>query len=141
MFPTVREINIKVSAANRFAPYGILARELDGQVDGGSNKGTYLELGAGPSWPIGGSKATIGIPIKVGLSVNDYYELGNKDKRFGFLDIGALVTLPLGGISSGFGSWNVHGGAEYLKFGDTTKAFNGGDGSKVVGSVGIGLSY
>ena len=151
MFRTVREINLKVSAANRIAPYGIVAFELcrrqatracvNGQADGGSHEGTYLELGAGPSWSIGCSKCVAAIPLKLGLSLSDYYELGAKDNKFGFFDIGALFTLPLGVISSGFGSWNVHGGADYFKFGDTTKAFNGGDGSKVIGSVGIGLSY
>lgn len=139
MFPTVQEINVRVSVANRFAPYGILAHELDRQADGGSNQGTYLELGAGPGWPIW--KARVAIPVKLGLSVSDYYELGAKDHTFGFFDIGALVTVPLGVIPSGFGAWNVHGGADYLRFGDTTKAFNGGERSKAIGSVGIGLSY
>lgn len=140
VFPTVREINFKVSAASWVAPYGILAVELDRQADGGSNEGTYLELGAGPSWSIGGSRWRVAIPLKLGLSLKDYYELGAKDNRFGFFDIGGLLTVPLG-LPSGFGSWNLHGGVDALRFGDTTKAFNGGERSKVVASGGIGLSY
>jgi hypothetical protein len=141
MFRTVREVNLKVSDASRFAPYGILAKELDGQADGGSNEGTYLELGAGPSWPIGCSTCTVALPLRLGLSLNDYYELGGRDYKFGFFDIGALFTLPLGVIPSGYGSWNLHGGVDFLALGDMTKAFNSGDGSKVIGSVGVGLSY
>ena len=37
-----------------------------------ANKGTYLELGAGPNWPMG--TATLAIPVSVGLSLKDYYE-------------------------------------------------------------------
>lgn len=140
LFPTVREVNFKVSAANWVAPYGILAVELDRQADGGSNEGTYLELGAGPNWSIGGSRWRVAIPLKLGLSLKDYYELGAKDHRFGFFDIGGLLTVPLG-VPSGFGSWNLHGGVDALRFGDTTRAFNGGERSKVVASGGIGLSY
>lgn len=40
-----------------------------------------------------------------------------------------------------FGAWNVHGGVEYQALGETTKVFNGGDGSKIIGTFGIGFSY
>jgi hypothetical protein len=40
-----------------------------------------------------------------------------------------------------FGAWNVHGGVEFQALGDTTEAINAGDGSKVIGSFGFGLSY
>ena len=39
------------------------------QADGGSELGTYLELGVGPSWAIADGKATVAIPIKLGLSL------------------------------------------------------------------------
>ena len=39
------------------------------------------------------------------------------------------------------GSWNVHGGFEFLSLGDTPEAFNGGDRQKLIGSIGIGFSY
>jgi Bacterial protein of unknown function (Gcw_chp) len=143
MFGTVREINFKVSMANRIAPYGILAFEVDGQADGGSNEGTYLELGIGPNWPLGGN-VTVTIPVKLGLSLNDYYENPStgEDDSFGFFDIGALFTLPLSFVPSRFGSWNIHGGLDVFTFGDTTKEFNpGGDRSRVIYSGGLGLTY
>ena len=86
--------------------------------------------------------------MKVGLSLADYYELNTGtadapvfvDNRFGYFSIAGLVTVPLGGTTR-FGAWNLHGGVEFQALGDTTKAFNGGDGQRVIGSVGIGFSY
>jgi hypothetical protein len=144
MFNTVKEIAFRVSKSHLLAPYGLLAFELDddGQADGGLNKGTYLELGVGPSWPLAGGKATLTVPVKLGLSLKDYYEGFDGDSKFGFLDVGALVTVPLSKIPSQFGSWNIHGGVDIYAFGDTTKdKFNEGDGSKVVPVIGIGLTY
>ena len=68
--------------------------ELSGQADGGSEEGTYVELGVGPSWPLGGKGVTIGIPVKLGLSLQDYYEADGEDNKFGYFDIGALFTVP-----------------------------------------------
>lgn len=147
MFSTVKEVQFKVSKAHLLAPYAFLARELGGdtpglyQADGGLKKGTYLELGVGPSWALGSSKLTLAVPVKLGMSLSNYYETADGDATFGFFDIGGLVTVPLSGIPSQYGSWNIHGGADVLVFGDTTKAFNAGDKSKVVGLFGIGFSY
>jgi hypothetical protein len=56
MFKTVKEISFKVAHANKAATYALVAFEIggdsSGQADAGSELGTYLELGAGPSWPI-----------------------------------------------------------------------------------------
>jgi hypothetical protein len=55
LFGTVKEISFKLSVddsgvlgAAAVKPYALLARELDGQADGGAEEGTYLELGIGP---------------------------------------------------------------------------------------------
>jgi hypothetical protein len=141
-FGTVQELSFKVTSAQMLAPYGLLAFELDGAADGGSS-GTYLELGVGPSFALTAAEdgPTVTIPVKLGLSLNDYYEGPTGDEAFGFFDIGALITMPIKAISPAYGSWNFHAGADLLLFGDTTKAFNNGDGSKLVGLIGIGLSY
>ena len=91
-FGTVHEIAFKGAVPHKVAPYVLLAQEL-GNVgaDGGANKGTYLELGVGPSWPLAGGKATVAIPVKLGLSAHNYYELNGEDHKFGFLDVGALA--------------------------------------------------
>jgi hypothetical protein len=149
MFNTVKEFQLKVSKAHMLAPYGFLAMELteDGHADAGTHKGTYLELGVGPSWPLVAGGPTLAIPVKLGLSLKDYYEdaTGN-DSKFGFFDVGGLITLPLKGIPSRFGAWNIHGGLDFLFLGDTPKLFNvNKDGEqkdkKVVGLFGIGVTY
>lgn len=141
MFNTVKELSLKLAQASRINPYAVVAMELgEFGADGGENKGTYLELGVGPTFPLG-SKASLAIPVKLGLSLSDYYELEGTDNKFGYLDIGALVTVPLTGVPSQFGSWNIHGGVDVLTFGDTTKALNAGDKNKVIGLVGVGVTY
>jgi uncharacterized protein (TIGR02001 family) len=149
-FSTVKEIMFKVSVDDSgslgkaaFKPYVIYAFEIDtapgtGQADGGTNAGKYLELGVAPGYS--SSKFSLAAPIKVGLSAGDYYELAGTDNKFGYLSIAGIVTVPLGGTTS-FGAWNVHVGGEYQKLGDTTKSFNGGEGSQFIGSVGVGFSY
>jgi hypothetical protein len=117
-----------------------------GQADGGSKAGRYLELGVAPGYT--GSRASLSVPVKVGISLSNYYELNIgttadpvfEDNKFGYFSVAALVTVPLGG-TTGFGAWNLHGGVEYQALGDTTKAFNGSDRSRVIGAVGIGFSY
>jgi hypothetical protein len=157
-FTTVKEIAFRFGVddtsylgAAALKPYALVALEFDtaqgvGQADGGAEAGSYLELGVAPGygWP----RASLAVPVKLGISLADYYELNTGtadapvfvDNRFGFFSIGGLVTVPLGGTTS-FGSWNLHGGVEFQALGDTTEALNGGDGSRVVGSIGVGFSY
>jgi len=151
-FSTVKEILLKVSSGSKYAPYGLIAFELDtapgkGQADGGQNGGTYMELGVGPSYPLG-ARATLTVPFKLGFSLSDYYESPNdgNDNNFGFVDIGGLVTVPISKVSSNYGNWNVHFGIDYFHLGETTHSFNKDvdddtSPSKFVALVGIGLSY
>jgi hypothetical protein len=150
MFTTVKEIAFKLGVDDTaylgkaaVKPYVLIAQEFDtgvaqGQADGGDNAGTYLELGVSPGYAA--SKASIAFPIKVGLSLSDYYELAGVDNKFGFFSIAGIVTVPLGGTTS-FGSWNIHGGVEYQALGTTTEFFNGGESNQVIGSIGFGFSY
>jgi hypothetical protein len=143
-FGTVKEISLKLSQASKYSPYALVAFELSGQADAGSEKGTYGEFGVAPSWPVGGGKATLAIPVKLGLSLKNYYEGPSGDSMFGYFDIGALVTAPLTGIDSKFGSWNVHGSVDFLYFGgdeSTTRAFNNGDAGQAIVMGGIGFTY
>jgi hypothetical protein len=160
-FDTVNELSFKVAQTSRIAPYGIIAFEMgEGTADAGKTDderygaGTYLELGVGPAFPLGMSSATVTFPIKLGMSLSDYYEYptltdpdtledhvdAGEDKKFGFFDIGALVTMPLP-VPSRFGSWNVHGGVDFLMLGDTTEALNNNESTKFTGLFGIGVSY
>jgi hypothetical protein len=153
-FTTVKEIMFKLAMDDSgmlgkaaVKPYVVVAREFDtdvatGQADGGENAGTYLELGIAPGYAA--SKASIAFPIKVGLSLSDYYELLGEDEKFGFFSIAGIVTIPLGGTTS-FGAWNIHGGVEYQRLGDMTAAINfdddGPKNNQIIGSIGFGFSY
>ena len=151
-FTTVKEIMFKYALDDSgylgkaaVKPYLAIAQEFDtdiatGQADGGANAGTYMEIGFAPGYAA--SRASIAFPIKVGLSLSDYYEnpLTGEDSKFGYFSIAGIVTVPLGGTTS-FGSWNIHGGVEYQALGDTTKFFNGDEGNQVIGSFGLGFSY
>jgi len=152
MFTTVKEIMFKLGVDDSaglgkaaLKPYVIFAFEMatdehEGQADGGLEPGKYLELGISPGYA--GSKAGIAFPIKVGLSMGDYYEHPEtgEDNTFGYFSIAGIVTVPFGGTTK-FGAWNVHFGAEYQKLGETTKFFNGDESSQFIGSVGFGFSY
>jgi hypothetical protein len=149
-FSTVKELSFKVATSDSdvtggivLHPYALVAFELDtapglGQADGGPNAGTYLEIGGAPGWA--DAPLAVTFPIKIGLSLNNYYELAGVDHQFGFLSLGAMASVPLG-RSSNYGTWNIHGGFEFLSLGDTPEAFNAGEQQKLVGSVGIGFSY
>ena len=143
MFTSVKELSFKAStdaAMPRGAslkPYALVAFELDtkpgiGQVDGGFKAGRYLELGATPGLSL--RRIGVAAPVKVGLSLGNYYELSGKDHAFGFASIAGIATLPL------TRNLNVHGGVEYQRLGTTTKTFNGGEASKTIASVGVGLT-
>ncbi len=148
MFTTVKEISVKASVDRALRgraalnPYALAAFELDtkpgiGQLDGGFKAGRYLELGAAPGYSL--RRVGVAVPVKVGLSLGNYYELAGKDHRFGFVSVAGIATLPLT-RSASVGSWNVHGGVEYQRLGATTKAFNAGEASKTIASIGIGFS-
>jgi hypothetical protein len=138
-FANVREVSVKVGAAVRGTrPYALVAFELEGQADGGVTKGRYLELGAAPGTTVAG--VAVAVPVRVGLSLDGYYEGLRGDERFGFFSVGATVTVPLSSSGSRYGSWNVHGGADYVRLGDSN-ALRLGDNTKVVVSAGIGFTY
>ena len=148
MFTMVKEVSIRASrdraSLGRVAlkPYALAAFELDtqpgiGQLDGGFKAGRYLELGAAPGYSV--RRLGVAAPVKVGLSLGNYYELAGKDHAFGFVSIAGVATLPLT-RSTRAGSLDLHGGVEFQHLGATTKAFNGGDPSKTIASIGVGFS-
>ena len=147
LWHNVQELAVKVSFDDSGAlgkgalkPYGLVAFELgDGSADGGTDKGTYVELGIAPGYSA--AKASVAFPIKVGLSAKDYYEFGTgSDSKFGYFSVAGIATVPMNS------HWNVHGGVELQVFGDNLKNYNGfGDAGdrKYTGiaSIGIGFSY
>ena len=156
-FNNVKELMVKFGADDSSAlgnaalhPWVIAAFEFDAdnghQVDGGSKAGKYLELGVSPGYSA--SVASVAVPVKVGLSMADYYELNEGtrlrpnfvDHTFGYLSIAGIVTVPIRGTTS-YGTWNVHAGVEYQHLGTTTEAFNNGKANKGIVSAGLGFTY
>lgn len=146
LFAHVKELAFKLAVDDSAAlgkgalkPYAVVAFELsdDGQADAGAAKGTYVELGVAPGYA--GSRASLAIPVKIGLSASDYYEFGTgSDSKFGYFSIGGIVTVP-------FGKANIHGGVEFQTFGDNVKAYNGfgddGGGPATIASIGVGFAF
>ena len=135
------------------APYGVLAFEMGDRRTRPTAAPTRAPISSSASVRAGrcGGAATLAVPVKVGMSLSDYYEgPSGDDTTFGFFDIGGLVTVPLTGVPSQFGSWNFHAGADLLYFpGDDDgllrllNANDDGDprSSRVVGLFGIGVTY
>lgn len=143
-FKTVHELAGVLAvddSANAFplSPKVVLAFELgDGQADGGSDKGVYLELGVKPGIKLA-PKATLLIPVKLGMSLKDYYEGALGNDRFGFFSGGLQLSVPA--ISGKSGSLEVHGGIEFQRFGDNLRALNEGDAVKPIGLIGFTYTY
>ena len=142
LFAHVKELAAKVSIDDSAAlgkgalkPYALVAFELDdhGQADAGHHNGTYVELGVAPGYA--GSRASLAVPVKVGLSGHNYYEFGTgTDPKFGYFSIGGIVTVPMGAHA------NIHFGGEFQAFGDTVKDYNGQD-SAGLASIGLGFAF
>lgn len=143
-FATVKELAGVLAvddSASAFplSPKAVVAFELgDGQADGGSEKGTYLELGIRPGIKLA-PKLTLFIPVKTGLSLNKYYEGAVGDDTFGYFDTGLQLSVPA--VSGRAGTLEVHGGVDFYRLGDSMRALNGGDAFKPIGLVGFTFTH
>lgn len=122
------------------APRAIVAFELSGQADGGRGKGTYAELGIRPAVPLIKARypVTLALPVRVGLSLRDYYEGVNGNDTFGFASSGLVASVPLTirGVT-----WDFHGGVDLMWLGDNMALLNGEDHFKAMGIIGVTLTY
>lgn len=111
-FDRVHEIAIKGSFPHMLAPYGMIAFEF-----AEDDPGTYLELGVGPSWPLGDTEggATLTVPVKLGFGLKNYYDDG---AAFGYFSVGGTVAYPVNDVVS------VKGGVEVLSLGEGAEASN-----------------
>jgi len=145
LFDTVNELDFGLSYDHMLAPYLTLAFELDdeGQADGGEQAGSYLELGVGPTFPLLETGLEVEVPVRLGMSLSNYYEnpATGDDDKFGFLSIGAAISVPLPRVPSRYGSWDFHASGDVLFLGETTEIINDGDNVQGVMVIGIGISY
>lgn len=148
VFGTVNELAAVLayddsSSAFPLSPSATVAFELRGQADGGEKKGTYLELGIGPELTLIDAArypVTLAVPVKLGMSLKDYYEGPTGSNRFGFFDIGGRASVPLAFLN-GRSTWEVHGGVNVLWLGDNLRALNNGDRVKPIGVIGMSVTY
>lgn len=128
-------------------PSLLVAIETQGQGDLGARRGTYLQIGIEPSITLGGGDAsedatpiTLSFPLAVGLSLGDYYERPSdgRDSSFGFVDLGAVISAPLGFLP---GAWEGNLGVHLLFLGDATREMNGGDGTQPIVSLGFSTAF
>jgi hypothetical protein len=145
VFKTVNELAAVVAyddSGSKFplSPKATVAFELSGQADGGANQGTYLELGIRPAVKLidGKYPLSLAMPVKIGLSLKDYYEGVSGDSTFGYFDTGAVASVA---VALGKTTLDIHGGIDLLWLGDTTKRMNSGNGFKPVGMFGVGITY
>jgi hypothetical protein len=125
------------------SPKVTLAHELKGQADGGAKQGTYLELAARPTVKLIDAQrypVSLSIPLKLGLSVRDYYEGPALNNHFGYFDTGLIASVPLAFMPAR-SSWEVHGGVDFLWLGDNLRLLNRTDSTKPVGVLGLSVTY
>lgn len=150
-FSTIQEIAFGVayddqklwdSEFSGLQPHALLAFETDGQYDGGASSGIYLELGVTPSFTIDEELSlTIETPLTLGFSLSDYYEIGNNDDFFGYLDLGIDATMPVALSGSNYRPWDAHLGLHILTLGDNMETINGGDSQEILLSFGLSMSF
>jgi hypothetical protein len=117
-------------SANAFALAPSVALAVEFAKPTGLDKGIYLELGVTPGIPLADAPVAISIPVKVGLSLKDYYG----DETFGYASVGVNLSVPITDM------FEVHGGVTGYRFGDYLKGYND-ESSAVVGSFGFGISF
>ena len=143
VFSTVHELAAVVAYDDSSSPFPLSPKAIVGfeiagaQADGGSNRGTYLELGIKPAVNLA-PQLTLSVPVKTGLSLRDYYEGPTGSNRFGFFSTGVIASVPLTFMGA---SWEAHGGVDFLWLGDNMALLNSGDDFKPVGIVGVSFTY
>ena len=128
-------------------PHVLMAVEMNGQADGGDNEGVYLEFGVEPGTDVLGESVGVTFPVKIGLSLSDYFENGidsalpgGFSDTFGYLDVAAVVAVPLP-VSENYGSWELTGGLHLMALGSYLESLNESDGVQVIGSFGVSIGY
>lgn len=132
----IHELMFSTSFDHSLAPSVAVAFEFS--KASGADKGIYAEFGIAPAVPMAeDAPVSITIPIKIGLSLKDYYFDENGE------------NAPLGYISGGItlghkvnDKLEIHGGVTvYGLPSESTKLFNNGDSAAFVASVGLSTSF
>jgi len=126
-------------------PSLLVAFDLEGQIDTGDRRGTYLQAGVAPDFclfTLGDIEVEVALPMRIGCSLGGYYEdsLG-ADHRFGYADVGAEFSTQLRFLPDRIGFWSTSFGVHVLFLGDATAERNNGERVAVVASVGLSTTF
>ena len=142
-FATVQEIAAVLAYDDggnvvAFSPRATVGFELGaGQADGGSSRGTYLELAIKPALKPA-SALTMYLPVKTGLSLRNYYEGPTGSDRFGYFSAGVIGSVPLLFMGA---PWEAHAGVDLMWLGDNMALLNSGNHFKPVIVIGMSFTY
>lgn len=152
-FRTVEELGASIALDDSdlwlpvaLQPSLLLSFEVDGQADAGRGLGICAELGLEPRLALGGTDdfvVELIAPLKIGLSVRDYYELpaGGGDKAFGYFQAGLVLSATLPGLPGPGRPWTAEMGMHYLVLGDSNEVRNSGDASELLATFTLGTSF
>ncbi|MFQ5803918.1 MAG: hypothetical protein ACE5JQ_13565 [Candidatus Methylomirabilales bacterium] len=152
-FSTVQEVSFSFSFDDSdllgpfaLSPSALLAVEVKGQADGGSNKGVYLQLGVEPGLTLIESEkypVSLSFPLTLGLSLSDYYQdpVTGDDSTFGYFDLGVALSMPLGFIPADYGSWDFYVKGDFLFLGNSLEAINNDEDFQAIATIGVSLAY
>ena len=127
-------------------PYVLFAFELDkGLGCNGTCDGIYMELGLEPSIELASDSdypVTLGVPVTIGLSLDDYYYYNGDNDVFGYATIGVSAGVPLSFIPAKFGSTSAGVNVSYLGLGDDAQYnYNGGESKEWIGTLSLNWEY
>lgn len=136
-FDTVEEVVVDLSyddsdVLGPFAlnPTASFVFETQRSSFGGTGKGAVFELGLEPAvevtlpmdaaedYPIG-----LTFPLRIALSMDDYYRNGPEDDVFGYARLGFHFGMPLAFIPPRFGDWSVTNGFDVYFLGDAVHEY------------------
>lgn len=144
-FNTVYELGASLEyddSDRRFplAPRAFVVMEVAGQMDSGTVPGRYAEVSIKPTRPLGRSGPmtfAMAMPVKAGASLRGYYESGVPGSPV-FASAGLVPSVAVAGPRVSF---EVHAGLELMRLGAAPSAFNRGQRTKPIVTIGASVTY
>ena len=147
-FSTVQQLDLVLSlddsqrlGAFALNPSTTFSFELE-NTSFGNDEGGYFELALEPGTELGSGDhpLSLSLPLKVGLSMYDYYET-NKDHTFGFFSFGLTGSMVLAFIPEDYGFWSTGVSITALVLSHTLENANQGVGIYPVAVWNLGFEY
>ena len=150
-FKTVQEVDLSAAlddsewlGAFAMKPSILFGFETENSAMG-TERGQYMEIGIAPGFNIVDSETmplTLTFPNKVGMSLDDYYEVTDDNEDFfGYYSTGVKLSFPLTFIPEDYGAWSASGGVQLMVLGSNTRQLNDKDGLWAIGTWGVSMAY